>query len=197
MIEQLEHIDRLIVLYINGLHTPLLDEVMWIISGKLTWIPLYIFLAFLSYKKMGVKGMLIFLLGVLICIAFSDLASKYLFKEVFQRYRPSHNLLLEGKLHFYRISTTDLYKGGQYGFVSSHAANFWTLSTFYWFVFHSNYKRICYMLMFVATLICFSRIYLGVHYLSDVFVGGLLGVSIAFLVYRLFWCKFQLKFLKV
>jgi undecaprenyl-diphosphatase len=196
MIEQLEHIDRLIVLCFNGLHTPLLDELMWIVSGKLTWIPLYLFLIYLAYKQLGVKGAFFFLLGALICIAFSDLAAKHLFKEVFQRYRPSHNLLLEGKLHFYRITSTDLYKGGQFGFVSSHAANFWTLSAFFFLVFHSEFKRISYLLLAVATLICFSRIYLGVHYLSDVIVGGLLGVGIAFLVYRLIWSKFRLKFKK-
>ena len=53
MIDYFEEIDRQIVLYINGLHTPFLDEVMWWVSAKITWIPLYVILIYLAFKKLS------------------------------------------------------------------------------------------------------------------------------------------------
>lgn len=184
MIDYLESIDRSIVLAINGWHFPLLDEIMWVVSSKLIWIPLYVLLVMLYYKKTTVKKTLVFFASAILVVALADLISSKLIKEVVMRSRPSHHLLLTDKLHFYQFENGDFYKGGDYGFVSSHAANFFGLFTFVSLVLRQYYKRVFLMLMLVASLIGFSRIYLGVHYLSDIIGGGLLGATIAILVYR-------------
>lgn len=186
MIEYFEEIDRQIVVAINGLHTPFLDEVMWWISAKITWIPLYLFLAFLAFKNLSRKNFMLFIVLVLGTVAVTDLVSVHLFKNVFLRYRPSHNLLLTGKLHFYELKTGEWYKGGQYGFVSSHAANFFAIATATWLVLRKFYPSLVWWLLTTGLLICFSRIYLGVHYLTDILVGALVGVFIAIGLYR-FW----------
>jgi len=184
MIEFLEEIDRSIVVAINGWNSPFMDEVMWWISARITWIPLYLILLYLAFKTLTRNQLFLFLGLIGLTIALTDLTSVHLFKNVFLRYRPSHNLLLTDHLHYYLIKPGEYYKGGEYGFVSSHAANFFAIITFVSLVLKARYPKLVYPLLFIGILIAYSRIYLGVHYLSDVFVGGLVGSAIAFLVYR-------------
>lgn len=184
MMETLESIDRAIVLWVNGLNTPFLDEFMWIVSGKLTWIPFYIFLFFLFVRQSGIGKGVFFLGFAILTVALSDQISVHLFKDLFLRYRPSHNTFLTDQLHFYHLGGDDYYKGGQYGFVSSHAANFMAVCTFAFLALRKKYRWILPILCVASTLVCFSRIYLGVHYLSDVLIGALLGILIATLVFR-------------
>jgi undecaprenyl-diphosphatase len=180
----LEAIDRSIVLAINGMNSPLMDEVMWIVSGRLTWFPLYLFLIYLFYKIYGVKKTACFLICAVATVALADLISVHFFKNVFERYRPSHHALLTEKLHFYTLTNGDIYKGGQFGFVSSHATNYLAIATFSFLAMRKKYKFLLPLLAVSGVLILYSRIYLGVHYLSDVFVGGLLGFGVAFLMHR-------------
>lgn len=189
MIEFLEALDKDIILAVNGCNTPFLDSLMWIVSGKYTWIPFYFLLVYLFWKKTGVKQTLLFLLTAILVIAIVDLSSVHLFKNVFERYRPSHNLLLTDLLHFHVYDNGELYKGGTYGFVSSHAANFFGICTFSYLVMRKNYPKIFPYLLFVAALVGYSRIYLGVHYLSDVLFGGVLGIIGALIVYHFVYLK--------
>ena len=190
MMEWLESIDRSIVLAINSWNSPFLDELMWLISGKLTWIPLYLLLLILYIRKSGWKRGIFFLVLAILTVVIADQVSVNLFKEFIQRYRPSHHALLTDQLHFYDFGDGNVYKGGQYGFVSSHAANFIGVCTFAWLVLKKWYSKLGYLLAFSSFLVVFSRIYLGVHYLSDVFCGGVLGATIAYLVYKFIFLKF-------
>jgi len=176
----LESFDRQIVLFVNGWHSPFLDEVMWLISGKFTFLPLYFFLIYLLKKTYSWKQLGIIVAGLLVVILITDQTSVHLFKNVFERYRPSHNENLKDLLHFYEIKPGDLYTGGKYGFVSSHAANFFGLLSFIYPFFKKEKKVVFSVLFLLGILVCVSRIYLGVHYFSDVFVGAILGLLIGF-----------------
>lgn len=145
-------------------------------------IPLYLVVVFLFFKNYSIKTSIYLILLAGLCVALSDLSAKYLFKEVFLRYRPSHNLDLKDQLHF--VSN---YRGGTYGFVSSHASNMFAIGMFVWLTLKSKINKWSLFFIFWAVVVCYSRVYLGVHYPSDVFVGGLLGSvisSIVFLVYK-------------
>ena len=72
MIAIFEQIDRSIILFINGLHNSFLDQFMWIVSGKLTWIPLYLFIIYFSFVKLGKKNFTVFILLLLLSIGLSD-----------------------------------------------------------------------------------------------------------------------------
>lgn len=181
----LESIDHWLVLTINGLHNPFLDQFFWFISARLTWIPFYLLLIYLYWRKSRqLVSSFFFVLLAILCVALADVISAQGFKEFFQRYRPSHHQELSQKLHFYRFNG-ELYRGGQYGFVSSHAANFGALLMWCGLHLRKVYSRITWYFLGVFILVVLSRIYLGVHYPSDVIAGGILGSLIAYLIFRL------------
>lgn len=193
MIDWLESIDRSIVLTVNSWHTPVLDEICWFISARWPWTPLYALLVYLCWKSFGTKKLLVFLVIVAGTIALVDITSVYFFKELFQRYRPSHNLLLTHRLHFYALAKGEYYKGGMYGFVSSHATNFFAITVLVGMSLKQWYPKLIWILAGISVIVCFSRIYLGVHYLSDVVCGAIWGSLLAYAAYRLLVRRYVLK----
>ena len=189
MLDYFEAIDHAIVLAINSIHTPLLDEIMWLISGKIIWIPMYLFLIYSAYQHFGKKNTIYFVVLVITAIALSDLVSSKIIKESVERYRPSHNLELESQLHFYKQKNGEFYQGGEYGFVSSHAANFFAIALFVGLIFREKAPQLIYTLYIIAILVGVSRIYLGVHYLSDILGGAIVGTTISYLIWKFVWMK--------
>jgi len=184
MIERLEELDTEILLLINGFNSPFLDTIMWQISHQLIWIPLFIYILYFAYTKGNLKSLLFFMIGVGICFLLADRLSVIGFKNIFLRYRPTHNLNLKGTLHLHSFSDGSFYKGGQYGFVSSHASNFFALSTYLFFTFR-NYSKWWGLLFLWASIIGYSRIYLGVHYPLDVLGGAILGIIIGYITFKI------------
>lgn len=193
MIESLEIVDRQIVLFINGFHNSWSDQFMWIVSQRVTWIPFYMMLIFLLYQKHTVKTASLVIIIIVAMIALTDFLSVQLFKEVFLRYRPSHNVLIKNQLHLHQFDDGTFYSGGLYGFISSHAANFSAIVTFYILKMKLRwYMNV--LLCFAPLLVGYSRIYLGVHYLSDILVGFLFGFVTALVFYQFIYVKIEKKF---
>lgn len=183
MIEWFKQIDQAIVLTINSWNSPALDDFFYTVSSRGIWIPLYIIVVYFLQRAYGWKKTLLFLLLTVAVTAIADFSSVIFFKEAIQRYRPSHNLHLHDLLHFYRNPDGTFYLGGQYGFVSSHATNFAVLVTLVGLSMKRDYPNLIYWLTGVTVLVCYSRMYLGVHYFTDI-VGGLIwGALIGFIAY--------------
>lgn len=173
-------IDTQILYFINGLHTPFLDQVMWQLSHTLVSIPLYVYFIYLFYKAEG-KNLWRPLLAIVLVVVLADRISVECFKDVVCRLRPSHTVGVMENLHFYIKSTGEAYLGGQYGFVSSHAANTFGVATFV--AFFARRRFVTILAASWAVLVSLSRVYLGVHFPTDVLVGGALGVLIGWLCY--------------
>jgi len=171
MLEYLNQIDISLFLALNSLHNDLFDVVMVYVSSKLFWLPFYLFLLYLVIRQYKWKTLII-LLFVAVLIAITDQASVQLFKNVFQRLRPCHNPDISDIVH------TVEYCGGQYGFVSSHATNYFGIIVFLGGLLKNKYNWLPWVLVIWGLLIIYSRIYLGVHYLGDVIGGTILGSSI-------------------
>ncbi len=186
MIEWLEHLDQQLLIFINGLHTPALDDIMWIISSKFFWFPFYIFLFVLVYIKFSLRTAILFTLFGFAAVGLADFLATFVFKEMIARYRPSHNQNIGHLLHFYEFKPNELYKGGQYGFVSGHATNSFVIAMMFIQRLKSSFKWIAPFLILWALVVCYSRMYLGVHYLSDIIGGAILGTLIAFIFYRIY-----------
>lgn len=167
--------DTDLFLYLNSFHNDFWDTVMLMVTRKETWFPLYaiiIYYFIINYREKSITILLFLALTILL----SDQIS-VLIKETVQRLRPVYNPEIENLVH------NVLRKGGKHGFVSSHAAN-----TFAIFVFTSRiFKNRAYgILMFLwAVLLCYSRIYSGVHYPTDILFGAVLGWLIGWLMYKI------------
>ena len=180
MLEQLINIDIDISLFFNSFHNGFFDVLMSYISDKFVWIPFYAFLLFLLIKQniKNKKKLIISIISVALVIVLADQLSVHLFKNVFQRLRPCHNPDLANILH-----TVNGKCGGQFGFISSHAANVFALAVLLLNIFKD--KRLTITLIVWSIIVSYSRIYLGVHYFGDVLVGALFGASIGFSVCKL------------
>lgn len=183
MIEKIEHLDRQLLLAINNLNNPFFDKLMWFLSGGYVWSILLIFLAVFFYRTKNLKLLLFLIIGVAICVLFGDRISVMGFKNVFERYRPTHNLDIGDLLHLHAYPNGDFYRGGKFGFVSSHATNSFAILTFIIFNLKS-YSNKWMWLFIMPILISYSRIYLGVHYPLDIIGGTILGFTIGYFVYK-------------
>ncbi|MNK05600.1 lipid A 1-phosphatase [compost metagenome] len=186
MFEYLESIDRSIVLAVNGWNTPFLDHFFWIVTKTWPWIPFYCLLLYLIWKNYGWKTTFVFLGMGALMIAVVDSSTTFFFKDTVKRYRPSHNFLLKDQLHYYVKRNGDLYVGGKYGFFSSHASNNAALALLSWFFLRRFYPRLKWVLIGVVALIGLSRIYLSMHYLSDIICGIIWGILWAFVFWKLY-----------
>lgn len=179
MIEILNNIDTELLLYLNSFNNEFFDIIMWYITLTVSWIPFYTLLIFFIYRKYNLKHGSYILLFLLISIAVADFGSVHLFKEVFQRLRPCHNPDLQGLIHIVNNKC-----GGQFGFISSHASNTFSIAMFISLVFRKKYIWIGMMIW--ASIIAYSRIYLGVHYPGDILAGALWGMVVSYLFYHIY-----------
>jgi undecaprenyl-diphosphatase len=112
-----DSIDKTLFLFFNGIHSTFFDGLMYAISGKYTWFPLYAAVLYVIVERWKKNGV-IAILAIILCLIIADQLSSHVIKEFVKRPRPSHADELKGLVHLVRD-----YTGGAYGFVSSHAAN--------------------------------------------------------------------------
>jgi undecaprenyl-diphosphatase len=179
MIDQLMEWDKELFLYLNSFHTPWLDPVMLLITETLVWLPLYIFLLYLVVHHHP-KNWWIVLIAIAITILLADQITSTLMKPYFARLRPSRDPALEALVHI-----VGDYRGGKFGFASSHAANTFGLATFF-FLLMGKVRHWMWVLFLWAAVITYSRIYLGVHYPGDIVIGSLIGMLAGLASFKLF-----------
>ncbi len=184
LIEQLDALDRAAFLFLNGLHAPWLDGFMWHVSELQLWIPLYVFFLFLIQRRYGWRGLAWSVPVIALMVLCTDTGSVILFKNTVQRLRPSHVAALQDHIHLLVGPDGQIYRGGQFGFVSSHASNHFGIALFMSGILAGRPRWAVPLLVVWAALVTYSRIYLGVHYPGDVLVGGLYGALIGALAVR-------------
>lgn len=178
MLDILLDLDTKLFLFLNSLHTPTFDTIMWYISDKEFWYPFYGILILIMVWRYKWNA-IITLLFIALLITLSDQISVKGFKEVFERWRPTHNPEIRDIVH-----TVKGYRGGDYGFVSSHAANTFAMAFFTTKLFRNRYYG--WFIFIWAAVVSYSRIYLGVHYPLDIIGGALLGILLGFVIFKLY-----------
>jgi undecaprenyl-diphosphatase len=172
MIDYLLTLDEKLLLLINGLNSGWLDSVMFAMTDAKTWSPLFLFIIVFIFVKFKGKGFFI-LLFIGLVITLGDQISSSLLKPLIGRLRPSHEPHLNGILHL-----VNNYKGGLFSFVSSHATNSFGVATMLWLLIGKQYRWISIFFVWAA-IFSFTRVYLGVHYPSDIIAGAVLGIVLA------------------
>ena len=161
-------IDLSILYFFNHtLSCKALDSFFLLITNVNHWYIAYSILLGICFVKGGTKGKLA-VAGVLLLIIFADQFSHRVLKEIFLRPRPCNAL---GDI------ITPAGCNGTYSFPSNHAFNNFAAATFFFIL----YKNLKWILFTTATLIALSRIYLGLHYPSDVLAGAAFGVLFGYL----------------
>lgn len=178
-IDSIKQVDTELFLFLNSKHNSFFDSVMFWTSHKFFWAPLYAVFLFLVIKYYRKNAWLVVLSAVLV-IVLSDQISVHAFKNVFFRYRPCHNLLLQSQVHLNGSC------GGTYGFVSSHAANTFALAMFLGLLFKGKIRFFVPAIFLWACFVSYSRIYNGVHYPADIACGAILGMGIGAAVFKIF-----------
>ena len=177
LIQDIVHIDQQLFSYLNSLNNPTMDTVMEFISAKLSLLPFYIFLIGLVFYTFKKQSWLV-IIAIALTVLLADQISVQCFKNVFERLRPCHFLP--------DTHVVNKHCGGQFGFVSSHATNVFAVASLFIGLFHNKYKWLTIILLIWASIVSYSRVYLGVHYPLDIVCGAILGSLIGAIVFKLY-----------
>lgn len=169
------NLDQTIFFFINGTMTSgFLDFIMPVISNLVYFIPFLAGLVLWMVWKDGVRGRLT-VAALILLVPLTDQISATVLKPAFGRPRPCR---AESGLENVNVRARCSSKGS---FPSSHATNIGGVAL----LLALRYRRWALIAGIVAFLVGFSRVYLGVHYPSDVLGGWTLGALLAGAVFLL------------
>ena len=181
MIEILDRWDQQLMVWLNYDGTPWADAFWYAFSYKWTWVAagLAVLAALTLRFRHNWRRLLLAVVAVALVVAVCDQISSHLIKPLVMRPRPSHQPLIQDLLHY-----VNGYRGGRYGFVSSHAANSFGVCVLLMQIFRGRIFRTTLLLWTLAN--CYSRIYLGVHYPGDILGGTVVGIAAGYAVALLY-----------
>lgn len=172
--------DTNVSLAINGLHSEYWDTFMWLVSDKIVWVPLYLSILYIIFKDYNWKIILACLVTLSIILLVTDGVCAHIIRPIVGRMRPSNlDNPISGMVHI-----VDGHRGGRFGFPSAHSSNTWGLTFFVCYLFRRHWLSI--FMAAWACLVCYSRMYLGVHYLGDTIAGMLLAFISSSVLYYVF-----------
>lgn len=177
MLEKILSIDRELFIYLNSFGSEDYDGLWLIITKQINWLPLFILLLYIIFKKIGTKQTLILIVFVVILITFTDQVTN-LFKNGFQRLRPCNEPQIKSVIRIVKSSST-------YSFFSGHAANTMAVATFLHSIFKKHFKYFGFLFLW-PLIFAYSRIYLGLHYPLDIISGYLFGGISGFLMFKIY-----------
>ena len=178
-------IDQWVLRFFNGSDSLFLDGMMTALTDGLTWIPLYLALLYMVIKNNETIEQIFLTIGcLLLCVLLADGMADGIVKPLFARLRPSYDPLVMEHLDY--VNT----RGSGYSFFSAHAANTMSLAVFFSLLVRDRLFN--FFMIAWALLNGYTRLYLGVHYPSDVLVGFLWGAVSGFIAYFV-WHKVYFK----
>lgn len=163
-------------LLLNGSDSLFFDHLMNGITSTVAWIPVAVVLFYVLVKNNSMREVGLIVLFLALSILLADQFSSSFCKPYFARFRPAQDPLL-----MYLVDVVDGYRGGRYGFISSHAANTFAVCIFLALLVRNVWMT--FSLVLWAVLCSYSRIYLGVHYPGDILFGMLWGLLVGLSTY--------------
>lgn len=178
--------DKVLFLWLNSLGSEHFDGFWMFITHRGFNVILYLALCILYGYKFSWKGAAYLLVFAGLLILCTDQTTN-LFKVQVGRLRPCYDEEIKTLMRLVKPTC-----GGQYSFFSGHASNSFALAVFFGLIFKTSCRLLPSLLLFISFLIAYSRVYIGVHFTLDIFVGAIAGSLIGFGFYRL-WTLFSLR----
>lgn len=178
---KIQDMDMQVLSLFNGSDNIMLDQMVQILTSGLTWIPLYVMLFFVVMRNNETMGQIALVVGsAIFCVLFADGLVDGIIKQLAERWRPSNDPTFK-----YMVQVVDDIRPKGYSFCSAHAANTMSLAVFFSLLIRS--KMLTITLVIWSLINCWTRLYLGVHYLSDILCGMIVGIIVGILVYLLYY----------
>ncbi len=172
--------DRLVTLALNGSGSLFLDGIISMFTSMSTWIAVALVTLFIVFRNNTTKRVMLIFVLLAITVTCCDQLSSSIFKPLFERFRPSQDPEMLNM-----IDTVNGYRGGQFGFFSSHAANSFGIVVFLmWLIRDSKFGLI---VTIWALINSYTRVYLGVHFVGDILTGIIFGIffgTVFYWIYR-------------
>lgn len=183
---QLANIDEQILLFFNGSDSLFLDGLMTTLTSGLTWLPLYVALLYLVIKNNETMPQILLTIGAaVVCVAITAGVTNLIVKPLVARPRPCNDPFIRYVVDVvFRMPLKD------FSFFSAHAANTFGLAVFFLLLIRDRIFTVAILLW--SLLNCYTRLYLGLHYPSDILCGLLFGGIVGFVVYVIY-LKFYLR----
>lgn len=173
-------LDNSILAFFNGSESLFLDNLAVNLTSGLTWIPLYLSLLYIVIKNNETMKQIMLVVGcVMLCIFLSDGITDFIVKPLVARQRPSYAPLTK-----HTIDIVNNFRATGYSFFSAHAANTFCIATFFSLLIRNS--KFVFAIVLWSLINCWTRLYLGVHYPSDIFVGLVWGAIVGFIVYFIY-----------
>lgn len=178
---KIQDMDMQVLSIFNGSDNIMLDQIVQILTSGLTWIPLYVMLFFVVMRNNETMGQIALVVGsAIFCVLFADGLVDGIIKQLAERWRPSNDPTFK-----YMVQVVDDVRPKGYSFCSAHAANTMSLAIFFSLLVRS--KLLTITLVIWSLINCWTRLYLGVHYPSDILCGMMIGIVVGILVYLLYY----------
>ena len=178
---KIQDMDMQVLSLFNGSDNIMLDQMVQILTSGLTWIPLYVMLFFVVMRNNETMGQIALVVGsAIFCVLFADGLVDGIIKQLAERWRPSNDPTFK-----YMVQVVDDIRPKGYSFCSAHAANTMSLAVFFSLLIRS--KMLTITLVIWSLINCWTRLYLGVHYPSDILCGMIIGTIVGILVYLLYY----------
>lgn len=178
---KIQDMDMQVLSLFNGSDNIMLDQMVQILTSGLTWIPLYVMLFFVVMRNNETMGQIALVVGsAIFCVLFADGLVDGIIKQLAERWRPSNDPTFK-----YMVQVVDDIRPKGYSFCSAHAANTMSLAVFFSLLIRS--KMLTITLVIWSLINCWTRLYLGVHYPSDILCGMMIGIVVGILVYLLYY----------
>lgn len=177
MVEKILQWDRELFIFLNSLGSETFDGFWLFITKQINWIPVFLIIAYLAFKRLGWRHALIVLVFIGLLVTITDQTTN-LFKYHFHRLRPGNNPELE---HIIRI----VQKRNSFSFFSGHASNSMGAAMLLYLILRRYLKYMGFIFLW-PLIFAYSRIYLGLHYPFDILCGYTWGAICGILMYQLY-----------
>lgn len=188
----MKNLDKELLLWLNNSGSESIDFFWVFLTDKFIAIPFFGILILLIWYKSNFKTAFVVGFFLLALVGFTDLFAT-LIKNWVERPRPcSVNSILTDQVRvvsdgiFKKVTTSNTEKCEKFSFFSSHAAVSFALAVFLGRLLQKLRKAALLWMLLWAFLVSVSRIYLGFHYPSDIFVGGVVGMVFGFIAFEIY-----------